>query len=78
MRITNDWQHLGIKLNVRYSELESLRTEHHKEPRKAAMQMLRQWQKAKGKAATRKCLREALESLKYGRLAKEIFGNDPR
>ena len=73
--LPHDWQHLGNKLGVQYSVLESFRTAHPTQ--KAAMEMLKCWQKTKGKAATRKKLKEALEKLGYGRLAKEVFGKQP-
>ena len=75
-RILMDWQHLGIKLKVPYSKLESFRTKHHSSSEQAAREMLGYWQATKGKAATRRALREALEGLGYGRLVEEIFRND--
>ena len=75
-RVPRDWQHLGIKLGVEYSILETLRTTHPSDARSATMEMFGIWQRTKGKAATRKALKQALLNLKYGRVANEVFPND--
>ena len=75
-RLPRDWQHLGIKLGVEYSVLESLRTKNVFDTRLSTMEMFGIWQRTKGKAATRKSLKEALKSLGYGRVAREVFPND--
>ena len=71
-RIPQDWQHLGIKLGVSYSNLEALRHQHIHDTRRATMEMFALWLKG-NKGATKSALKEALLSLGFGRLAKEEF-----
>ena len=75
-RIPRDWQHLGIKLGVPYSVLESIRKNHAYDTRQAAMEMFATWQRSRGDKCTRSALKEALKSLGYGRVAQEVFGRD--
>ena len=75
-RLPRDWQHLGIKLGISYSTLESLQAQYPFDTRMATLTMFGTWQRIKKKEATRKSLKQALISLGYGRVAKEVFTND--
>ena len=73
-----DWQRVGISLDIPYTQLESLRKEHSTNPSAAVMAMLTKWlergrkQKLPG-AEMKRDLKSALEKMKFGRLAMEIF-----
>lgn len=75
-RITRDWQHLGIKLQVDYSIITELHERNPDNGRLAALEMLATWQRMQGEAATRSVLKKALLSLNLGRLAEDVFPNE--
>ena len=73
-----DWQRVGIRLGISYIQLESLRKVHSADPSAAVMAMLAKWLEKGRKekhtsAEMKRALKSALEEMKFGRLAGEIF-----
>lgn len=73
--VTNIWEHLGVKLGVRFSTIQALRGQ-NPTLQSAVLEMLHTWQREKKEEATRKVLKTALIDLKYKKVAMKYFRDD--
>ena len=73
--VSGNWKPLGMRLGLRYSELETLANT-HSDPVAATMAMFGMWQRVKGEEATRKILKTDLTVLGFGSIAEKIFPAD--
>lgn len=74
--VTNIWEHLGVKLGVPFSKIQTARSSNPGNLQMAVITMLRMWQTQKGSEATPQALKKALLELKYRRVAMNYFPKD--
>ena len=73
--VSGNWKPLGMRLGLRYSELERLANT-HLDAVAATMAMFGMWQRVRGEEATRRNLKTHLTVLGFGSIAEKIFAAD--